>query len=86
MYDRRPFPAVKQLNAHEHVGDGELQSGELDALARQTGWPCVNPAPLHEGVREFLYVGLSKILHVVGKLEHDSEDASRRALACARAH
>src|ERR1035438_6311180 len=77
MYDRRPFPPVKQLNAHEHVGDGELQSGKLNAPARQTGWSCINPPPLHEGVREFLYVGLSQILYVVRKLERD-----RNAHAC----
>ena len=70
MYDRRPLPAVKQLNAHQDVGDGQLQSGELDALACQTVWPGVDPAAFYEGVREFLDAGLSQILHIVGKLEH----------------
>src|SRR5271169_5910125 len=54
MHDGRQLPAVKQLNAHQHVGDGQLQSRKLDALARQAGWSCINPPPLHEGVREFL--------------------------------
>ena len=53
------FRAVEHLDANQHVGDGQLQSGELDALASQAVWPGVNPAALHEGVRQFLYVGLA---------------------------
>ena len=39
-HDGRPFPAVQQLEADQHVGDGELQSSELDALAGQSFGPA----------------------------------------------
>jgi hypothetical protein len=32
--DDGPAPAVEHLEAGQHVGDGELQAGELDALSR----------------------------------------------------
>ena len=62
-----------------------LQAGKLDALAGETFRPGVNPAPLDERVREFLYVGLSQVLHVVRKLQSTSEGACPRGPACARA-
>jgi hypothetical protein len=40
MNDRGPRATVEKLDANENVGDGELQSGKLDALARQTVWPA----------------------------------------------
>ncbi len=69
MHDGRQLPAVQQFNAHQDVGNRELQPGKLDALACQTVGPGVDPSALHEGVGQFLHVGLSHILYVVRKLE-----------------
>ena len=78
MNDRGPRAAVEKFDANENVGDGQLQPGKLDALARQTVWPRINPAPFHEGVRQFLYVGISQILNVVRQLQHHRQTHARK--------
>src|SRR5271157_901748 len=78
MDDDGPASSVEHLDADQHVGDSQLQSGKLDALTGESIGTGVNPPSLHEGVRQFLYVGLSQILHVVGELEHDWQAHSRQ--------
>ncbi len=70
--------AVEHLHAHQHIGDGQLQARELDALARQSLRPRVDPAPFDEQVRELAHNGLFQVLHTVRKLQDNGQPHARQ--------
>jgi hypothetical protein len=75
--DARPLPAVQQRDAHQHVGDAELESDELDAPAGETLGPRVDLAPLDQRIRQLLHAGNGEVPHAVRQLQHDREPHAR---------
>ena len=69
MDDDGPGAAVEELDAHQHVGDGGLQSRKGDALARKAAGSGRDPAPLDQRVRELVDAWILQIPDAIGKLQ-----------------
>ena len=76
--DRRPLAAVEHLDAHQHVGDGQLEPGERDARAGETVRSCVSIARRStiESASSWL-IGSRRVPGAVGELQHDREAHAR---------
>ena len=73
MDDDGPGAAVEELDAHQHVGDGGLQSRKGDALARKTAGSRRDRAPLDQRIRELVDARILQISDVIGKLQRDGQ-------------
>src|SRR5262245_7158359 len=64
MHDRRPLPAVEELDADEDVRDRRLETRKLDALPAEASGPGVDRAALKERIGELLDRRLFQVPHV----------------------
>ena len=64
--DGRPASTVEHLDPHEHVGDGALQSGKFDSLARKSAGAGLDRVAGQHRVSQFLGRRLLQVSYVVG--------------------
>ena len=68
---------VEPLDAHEHVGDGELKAKEIDPLAFESDGAGVDPAPLDARIRQFVHLRLMQIADSLRHLQHERQGHAR---------
>ena len=70
--EHRRGAAIRGLHAHEHVGDGGLEAGKLDAASGQAAGR-LDHAPLDERIGELLRAGCGDLAHRFRQLQQDGQ-------------
>ena len=61
------------LDAHQDVGDGALQTRELDARAGEAAFARVDRAALEQRIRQLLHGRFGDVAHAVGEPQRDRQ-------------
>ena len=69
--------SVARLDPHQHIGDGGLQTHELDALAAQAPGRS-NDTAFHDRVGQLAHVRLHQSADTFGKLQDDGQPHAGR--------
>ena len=72
MNQRRRVRAIARLDPHQHIGDGGLQSHELDTLAAEAARRA-DDLTLDNRVGQLAQPGFDEVARTFGKLQNDGQ-------------
>ena len=75
-HHRRRGPSLEG-GPDQHVGDGELEAGELDAPAGEPAPPRLDEAAFDDRIRQLLHERLLQIPHVLREPQHHGQPLAR---------